>query len=192
MVANLEIGRKSVHLFGYLLVFFVGWYIYSFYGVAAVKTALLLLLIALLLGDYLTIDLGLKIPIYTQCQRSSERKLGIHSATFGIVGVLLSLEFFELRIAVATGLMMAISDPFSSLSGKLFWQKKIFKKKTIVGAVASLVINLLIAGFMLDKIWVIAGTALAATVVESFVEKIDDNLTVPLFAGLVGQLLSYI
>lgn len=191
-MVGLEIARKSVHLFGYLLVFFIEWYVYSFYGIGAVKATLLLLLIALLVGDYLTLELGLRIPIYSQCQRSSERYRGIHSATFGIIGVLLSLEFFDLRIAAATGLMMAISDPFSSFFGKLLWQKKIFKKKTVIGAAVALALNILIASLLLDSMLVIAGTAVAATAVEAFVEKVDDNLTVPLFAGLVGQLLSFI
>lgn len=192
MVKELELGRKLVHIFGYLLVFFLGWALYANYGFTSVRYALLALLIAMLLGDYLTTELGLKIPIYSHCQRTSEVNRGIHSATFGILGSLLALEFFEIKIAVAAILMMVISDQAAALVGKSVKFRIIFKKKTYSGAIIALILNFIIAFLILDKIWVIFGIVLTATAVEVLVEKLDDNLMVPLIAGLAGHLLNLI
>jgi len=51
----------------------------------------------------------------------------------------------------------------------------------------------LLIGFVFLGSWpvilVMAGTA---TIVETVVEKIDDNLLIPLFAGFNAQIISYI
>ncbi len=192
MVKKLELGRKLVHIFGYLLVFFLGWALYFNYGFTSVRYALLALLIAMLFGDYLTAELGLKIPVYSHFQRISEVDNGIHSATFGILGSLLALEFFDIKVAAAAILMMVISDQAAALVGTSVASRVIFKKKTYLGAGIALILNFIIAFLMLDKIWVIFGIVLTATAVEVLVEKIDDNLMIPLIAGLTGHLLNLI
>lgn len=191
MVA-VELGRRLFHIIAYLTVFFIGWYIFESYGLILLCYSLLGLLVLLLISDYVTADLGIRLPVYAWFERQSELKRGFHSVTFGVLGALLAVRFFDIRIAAAAVLIMAISDPVGAIIGMHAKMHPFFRKKNLAGTFASLVLNLVIASFILDGWIVIIGMALAAALVGLFVEKIDDNLTMPLIAGLVGQLLSYI
>ena len=52
---------------------------------------------------------------------------------------------------------------------------------------------ILIVGLILLKnIYIIIAMAFTATIVETFISELDDNLFVPLFAGFVGQLLFFL
>jgi len=54
------------------------------------------------------------------------------------------------------------------------------------------VINLIVGLLLLSNIYIILIMAFTATIVETFVSELDDNLFVPLFAGFVGQLLFFL
>jgi dolichol kinase len=50
----------------------------------------------------------------------------------------------------------------------------------------------LIVGFLvLDKIYIIIAMALVATIVETMVDELDDNLLIPIFSGFVGQIIFF-
>lgn len=191
MVA-VELGRRLFHILAYLTVFFIGWYVFESYGLMPLCYSLLGLLVLLLIGDYVTADLGIRLPVYAWFERPSELKRGFHSVTFGVLGALLAVRFFDIRIAAAAVLIMAISDPVGAIVGLHVRIAPFFRKKNLAGTFASLILNFVIASFIVNNIIVIAGMALAAALVGLFVNKIDDNLTVPLIAGLVGQLLIYL
>jgi len=47
-------------------------------------------------------------------------------------------------------------------------------------------------GFLiLDSIYVILGMALVATIVETLVDELDDNLLIPIFSGFAGQIILF-
>ncbi len=191
MVA-VEIGRRLFHIIAYLTVFFIGWYVFESYGLMPLRYSLFGLLVLLLIGDYITAELGVKLPVYAWFERPLEIKRGFHSSTLGILGALLAVEFFDIKIVAAAILMMAISDPIGAIIGLHVRVAPFFRRKNLAGAFASLVINFVIAALILNSLTVIAGMALAAALIGLFVEKLDDNLMIPLIAGLVGELLSYI
>ena len=68
----------------------------------------------------------------------------------------------------------------------------IFRNKTLSGCSVELVINLIVGFIILRNIYIILAMAFTATIVETFVHELDDNLFVPLFAGFVGQLLYFL
>ncbi len=191
MVA-VEIGRRLFHITAYLTVFFIGWYVFESYGLMPLRYVLFGLLVLLLIGDYITAELGVRLPVYAWFERPSEIKRGFHSATLGVLGALLAVEFFDIEIAAAVVLMMAISDPIGAIVGLHARAAPFFRRKNLAGFFASLIINFVIAALILNSLTVIAGMAFAAAIIGLLVEKLDDNLTIPLIAGLVGQLLSYI
>jgi len=74
-----------------------------------------------------------------------------------------------------------------------FGRKKIFHKKTLEGFTAGLVMSLLIGFVIMPEEWkIFLPMALTASLVELWTGKLDDNLTVPLAAGFVGQMLLFI
>ena len=132
------------------------------------------------------------------------------SEIFQIAGIMITLAAYDLRIATAAILMIIFSDPAAALVGKTFGKHKLYKKKTYEGTTAGLITNLII-GFIViranfisltwfifptpfgEAMWIpIIGMAIIATVTELFVDKIDDNLAVPIMTGLVGQILLYV
>jgi dolichol kinase len=89
-------------------------------------------------------------------------------------------------------LMAVLGDFFAALVGRFFGKTKLYKNKTLVGTIAGFAANLGVAYLLLPNMHLInIPMAFVATFVELFTRKIDDNLTVPLFAGFVGQLIVY-
>ena len=51
--------------------------------------------------------------------------------------------------------------------------------------------NLAIGFLVVEKIYVSVGMALVATIVETMVDELDDNLLIPIFSGFVGQVILF-
>jgi dolichol kinase len=66
-----------------------------------------------------------------------------------------------------------------------------YRNKTWVGFLAELGVNLAVGFFILDNIYVIIGMASVATIVETLVDELDDNLLIPIFSGFAGQIIMF-
>jgi len=94
-----------------------------------------------------------------------------------------------------TSVMTTIGDASAAIFGKRFgrtWIPKL-KDRAVEGCMAEFAVDLLIGFVFLNSypwliILVMAGTA---TIVETVVNKIDDNLLIPLFSGFNAQILTY-
>ena len=116
---------------------------------------------------------------------------------------------FDLRIAVAAILMTTFGDLAAALIGKKFGKTWIpaLKNRAWEGVLAEFAVNFLI-GFWFVRtlvegsmwwlggghfgyaIWpVIITMAVVATIVETVITKLDDNLLIPVFAGFTGQIV---
>ena len=51
--------------------------------------------------------------------------------------------------------------------------------------------NLIVGFIILDRIYVILGMAIVATIVETLVDELDDNLLIPIFSGFIGQIIMF-
>jgi len=184
-----EVLRKSIHmstLFLLLIYFVTAHYVTA-------KFALLVLVFILagqLLFEFFRLDLGFYLMPKSLWKFVARRKestsLGAH--VFVTVGMIIPLAAFNTYVAVAAILMLIFGDAAAALIGRCCGRFKLFKKKTWEGTIAGFVINMLI-GYYLLPIVPAVGMAVSASVVELFVSKVDDNLAVPIFAGIVGQLL---
>ncbi|HZX45048.1 MAG TPA: SEC59/DGK1/VTE5 family protein [Candidatus Nanoarchaeia archaeon] len=202
-----ELGRKAIHL---LSIFFLVTYI-IFASTFSDKIALLILgffLIILIEFEYLRVETGLKIPVLSllwKYKRKKEKnRLG--GEVYFLIGSILCLALFDLRIAAAAILMTTFGDMAAALIGKRFGRVGVMKNRTLEGILAELIVDLLI-GFLLIRtlvgsspwwltsiipsgtpIWpIIIVMAFTATIVETLVSKLDDNLLIPLFSGFNGQ-----
>jgi len=206
-----EVGRKLIHLLSisFLVIYIISASTFSH------RVALLILgflLIVLIEFEYLRVELGMKLPILSvlwRYKRAKERnKLG--GEVYFLIGSILCLALFDLRVAAAAILMTTFGDLAAALIGKRFgrlWIPKL-KNRAVEGVAAELVVDLIIGFFIIrtltdgsvwwlssaipfgQPIWpIIIGMALTATVVETLVSKLDDNLLIPFFSGFSGHII---
>ena len=188
----IEIRRQVFHLI-------LGLVIVSLYLIGALTQGTLLiiffigLITALLSKKY-------KIPVIYWFLKKFEREKDLKEnpgkgvLTF-IGGSLLALVFFEENIALAAIMVLAVGDSVSHIVGKHFGKRKywINSPKYLEGTVAGIFFASIAASFFVGSKLAFMGSA-AAMILESIELKIgktiiDDNLTVPLVAGLVMHLL---
>jgi dolichol kinase len=124
--------------------------------------------------------------------RDRERN-NIAGSIFFIISTIIAFSVFDYQIALLALLMTVFGDLVSALVGIKFGKHKIFRKKTLEGFTAGFLMNMLVGWlFIPEQIVVFVLMAFVASLVELFTGKLDDNLTVPLFAGFVGQMLVYV
>jgi dolichol kinase len=183
----LEILRKSVHLVSILIVL-----IYEFFGKEAVLWVFMLFLVTVLFLDYFRLEHGMKIPFFYIMYREHEAdRLGGH--IFFSLGAISVIALFSREIAYAAILMTTFGDMAAALIGKFYGKRRVFQKlfkndKSIEGSASEFIIDFLIGLLILGNPIVSLVMAFLATLTETAVNKIDDNLIVPVFTGFFGQI----
>ncbi len=205
-----EIARKGVHL---LSIFYILIYLFFayFFGHRYGLFALALLLILFIEFEYVRIELRKKVPLVSLLwwvKRPKEKeKLG--AEVFFLIGSIICFATFDLGIAVAAILMTTFGDLASALVGRKFRRYRIsyLKNKSWAGVIAEFIADIIV-GFLVVRtvvsgsvwwlgssligapIWpIIISMSIVATVVETIIQKLDDNLLVPVFAGFTGQVV---
>lgn len=156
-----------------------------------------MLLLVVLLGVFLMLDLvrlshrktgeffhdRFKFKMF----KESERKR-LSSMTLFLLGVTLSYLFFDKNVAVAACSFMILGDLAAKIVGMSFGRTKLFHK-TVEGTLAHLVLCVYTAYVLhvLNLVPFLAGLsgAIAATICEALPLAINDNVSVPLFSGIV-------
>lgn len=182
-----ELKRKFVHL---LALSFIGIFllISTTLGRELAFLALVLLLIIFLELEYVRVEWRKKIPFFSGLWRGKEKDR-VGGQVFFLIGAIISLAVFDFDIAIAVILMTVFGDMAAALVGKRFGKTWISKKKALEGILAQLFVDLVIAYFIIgiEEGIVLLVMAFTATIVESAIEKLDDNLLIPLFSGFNGQ-----
>ena len=184
-----EVARKLFHAAAMTGTVLASSLIYQTFGMELMKMFLLYLLLLVLVSEWLVIDIGVYLPLYRELERSKERHR-MHGSAYCLIGALLAVEFFSLRIAFVATMMVALTDVVTSLVGMRWGTTKLIGPKTVEGTLSGLVVNLLI-GYLFVPLPVGIAMAVTATVVEAVVNIVDDNLAVPVIAGFVGQMVMY-
>lgn len=186
-----ECVRKLMHLSGLIVVILYTGLLNNFSDRVAiiVLTGILLLLLEL---ERIRLDHKPHLmKIVDGLFRNSEKN-HVSGAAFFITSTIISFAAFEYWIALVAMFMTVFGDMFAALFGRAFGKKKIYRHKTWVGSLSALFANLLVGIFFLPQFAIVyVPMAIIATVVELLTHKLDDNLTVPLFAGFVGQMIVY-
>jgi dolichol kinase len=182
MLTRVEITRKIVHLA--TLSIPVG------YAFLSEKTALIVLVplfLAFLFVDLLrqyhqgTASLFEKY-FFGNVLRERERDAFMGS-TYFLFSSVLTILLFPKPIAIASLLILILSDTSAALIGKGIGKHRVFGK-TVEGSAAFLICSLLIVWLYpgLDRF---SGTlaSVGATLIELLPVRLDDNLTIPLVAS---------
>jgi len=209
-----ELARKFVHLLSVLilLIYFLA---SDFFNTKIALMILVLILMVFLELEYFRIEVGNKIPILGgiwKYVRRDKEKDKIGGDIFFIVGSILVLAVFDIRIAMAAMLMTTFGDMAAALIGKRFGKHWLgfLEDRAWEGILAEFFVDVCIGiliffwQFWYDfsilynwQLWVVIGVmSLTATIVETLIYKMDDNLIIPVFSGFNGQmallLLSYL
>lgn len=193
-----EIGRKIIHIT--ILIVLAAYFLIQDSLVNAGYTAILskqvalLFLVALLIFflilEYFRIELGWKMPFFSQFIRPKEQNR-MYGVIYFLSATIISLAVFDHRVALAALLMTTFGDMVAALIGKRYGTTLIYRNKTWAGFLAELGTNLTVGFIILNNIYVILGMALVATIVETLVDELDDNLLIPLFSGFAGQIILF-
>lgn len=183
-----ELRRKAVHL---LSVSFLLFYLIfgSRWGGRLALLSLTFLLIIFLELEFVRIKKQKKLPIIGVLWRESEKEK-IGGQVFFLIGAIIALAVFDIRIAIAVLLMTTFGDMAAAIIGMKYgkhWLKSI-PKTAWEGIIAELFINLIIGFIFFPSLIMILVVAITATFVETVFTHADDNLLIPVFAGFNGQI----
>ena len=193
-----EIGRKIIHIT--ILIVLAAYFLIQDSLIGAGSTAtlakqvallfLVALLIIFLVLEYLRLELGWKMPFFSQFIRPKEQNR-MYGVIYFLSATIISLAVFDYKIALAALLMTTFGDMIAALVGKRYGTTLIYRNKTWAGFLAELGTNLIVGFIILDSIYVILGMAFVATIVETLVDELDDNLLIPIFSGFAGQIILF-
>jgi len=192
-----EIRRKSVHL---------GSLVIPAFAVFIPKMEMVIVLVGLSAG-MLVIDIirsrnkvfrKFFLGLFGKVLRGKEQEGGMTASTVLMASAALTIFLFRTEVAVSVLAFLAVGDSFAAIIGKKYGVTPLVSGKTLEGSMASLLSCLLISlpilhvsslmGWGLSPKSLAAG-ALAATAAELFEIPLDDNLRIPIFAGLVMELV---
>ncbi|MCB5253247.1 MAG: phosphatidate cytidylyltransferase, partial [Candidatus Cloacimonetes bacterium] len=93
--------------------------------------------------------------------------------------------------AAASIAFLSIGDTFAALVGMNFGERKFVRSnKTLEGSLACFVSCMLFGLWWLRSPWLAITGALAATIAELVDVSLDDNIKIPLVAGIMMSLIS--
>lgn len=183
-----ELKRKALHL---ILTAFISTYFIISQDYTKENSLLFLkmFLVGFLIIEFLRIQHKWKFKILDETERKKERR-NLRGGVFFLISAIIVLSIHKSEIALAAILMTVIGDLTAAIVGTYLGKNRISKNndKTWEGSSAELAANLIIgislAGPVIGTIM-----ALTATAAETFITAIDDNLSVPIFAGFVGEIV---
>lgn len=118
---------------------------------------------------------------------SEERGLGAH--VYFACGVFIAILLYSQTIAVAAILMLILGDGAAALVGIKWGKIRLTERRTLGGSLA-----LFLVAFLAALLVVSPKLALVGAIVAAYVEllPINDNLSIPIFAGLAMTFVAYL
>lgn len=198
-----ELARKFIHFLS-LFVLFIYFWISDVFNADIALTILVFILILSLLLEYIRLEVSDNIPLIGRLWsyvRRDKEKNSLGGEVYFLIGSIIVLAVFDLRIAVAAILMTIFGDMSAALIGRKFGKHYIsfLEEKAWEGILAQFFVNIFIgifvffilpgSSFLILSFWiVILVMSLTATITETLSTKIDDNLLIPIFAGFDGYI----
>lgn len=183
---NRELLRQLIHASGVFVV--VLSYIIPVKALIIICLALLVFLVIIFRWDHY-----LHIPIFSPILRYCKRSEDEMGSIYFFLGIIITLFLFQHHLAVANAaiLILLFGDSASTLVGERWGKVKLpfQENKTLEGSLAFLVVGFIGALTQLTLIPALSG-ALTGALTEAY-SPIDDNLTIPLVAGLMMSMVIY-
>lgn len=131
------------------------------------------------------------LKIFSSLAKEAEARQ-ITGATYFMFGSTATFVLYDGDVAILAVVFSVFGDMAATLVGSRFGRIRVTPDKTMEGGLACFAACLLvgsamlIAGFPVRMMQVALG-ALAAALIEIFSSPVDDNLTIPVFTGLLMQ-----
>ena len=134
-------------------------------------------------------NIDLELPRLFGFLRHHE-KTRLSSAVFLVISCIISFSAFDYWVAFMAVSMAVFGDLVAALLGKAFGETKFYGTKSVVGTLGGFLMNMIVGLLAVPHLFIVfAPMAITATFVEVFTKKMDDNLTIPLFSGFLGQMI---
>jgi len=192
-INHLELRRKILHMLAGIAVILL-----LVYNIITP----IIILIVLIIGIFVSLlSLKLRIPLISWFldnfeRNEDKRRLPGKGIIFALIGILLVLLLFEKNIALASFAILIFSDSISLLIGKYLGKTKsmLNPDKNIEGTIAGALTGSVFAWFFVAFYLAFAGSLIAGIsellVIKIKDFKIDDNLIMPLAAGITMFLIT--
>jgi len=179
-----EMIRKSIHLSTSLFAF-----LYYYFDKPLMLAISLVLTAGFLFVDLLRMFSG-QIEkyfhiVFSGLLRNREMSRDLTGATYLFAGISLTILLFERNIAIASILVLTISDTIAAVIGKKFGRNKI-GAKSVEGSIAFFISTVIIIWFVIKPdIFLLLFISALISFIEAAPLFINDNLSIPLFSGLL-------
>lgn len=183
-ISRSNIIRELIHTTGLLVPFLC---IYLFNNL--IVAMLLFIVVLIYSASELLRIFGINVPIISTitlwaADRSELQEFNM-APIFHALGIAFTLLLFPTQIGYAAIAVLTLGDSSASIFGKRFGHRKMpfNRRKSIEGSIMGLIIAFLGALLFVDPLTAIIGAG-AGLLIEAFPSPIDDNLTIPLVAGM--------
>lgn len=186
-----ELFRKTVHLSSLAIV--IGYtLLLNYFSDRIAIMAMTALLLIFLEIEYVRLQHKSRLISFFNGLFREKEKDNIAGNVFMVISCIICFSAFDYYVALLALLMTVFGDIFAAIFGRLFGKTILYNNKTFIGTFAGLSANLIVGILLLPAyLPLVIPMAFTASYVEFTTDKLDDNLTVPLFAGFVGQLIVY-
>jgi len=189
-----EMKRKLFHLTAILFIPF--YYLINLYTNKAIAIfSLCILLVIFLIIEFFRIKLKKALPIFRAIYRDKEKEGKFSTNIHFTLAAIISFTFFSFPVASTVMLMATLGDMTAAIIGIRFGRHQFFNysNRTWEGTLSEFVVDLIIATLILNNLILSLAMAFVATLVETTCNDIiDDNLSIPVFAGAIGHFLQKI
>jgi len=189
-VSNRDLFRETIHTAGILVALFTKYLQLNPYTVAFI----IFLVAALYFASELARMLGTKVPLLSTITSNAAIKPEIYefvtAPIFFAVGIILSLLIFPPPISYAAIAIFTFGDGFATIFGKKLG-KHAFpynRGKKIEGTFFGFIFAFIGGAVFIAPLKALVGAAIGM-ITESLPTPINDNLTIPLIAGVAMFLL---
>lgn len=181
--------RKGLHVLFGIATLFLTLELWAGAGPIIFRWVLVASALLFLAIEYFRLELGVRFPLYLETGKAHEQR-SLHGLTLGAIGTILTLSLFDFTIAIAALAMQYFGDPAAAVTGRYFGKRKLFRQKTIAGSLAMLLVSFAVGYAILESVKLAAIMAATAALTEAALDRVDDNLVVPLAVGAIGALFS--
>lgn len=159
------------------------------YGIETVRNGAFYVTLILIFLDYLRLDFKVSFFFYDWLLVRPSEKVGLHGSTLALIGSTFTFAYFDFDIAIAALAMYVYGDALAALIGRTFGKTIIYENKSLEGSLVMFAVSLIAGLFLIKNIYLIMGMAIFAALIELLVVRLPDDLLLPLYTAMVGQII---
>jgi len=189
-VSRRELIRETIHIAGFFVPVFAMYLSLSRYFAVLLIFVVTLLYIMSELARMLDVNIPVVSTITWKATIQPEIYEFVTAPIFFAVGIMLALLLFPQPISYASIAIFTLGDASATLFGKTMGSHVFFynKSKKVEGTFLGFLLALLGASVFVNPLKALAGAA-TGMIVESLPTPLNDNITIPLVAGLTLLLI---